>query len=205
MRKSGATRSALMQISVCVPLFCLGFSASVAHAQAVTPDTGKSLQSLTHQYCSKCHNTTDWAGGFAFDTLDPSHPGHDPQLWETAIMKLTGRLMPPAGQKQPSQPAVDAAIDYLENSLDASANDRGVGHVPLERLSRDEFAASVKGLLAVDVDPQEVLPTEIEVDGCRNWRPSSPAVAVAAAGKPGWVIRVSTHTRTGFPWAPAEG
>jgi hypothetical protein len=26
--------------------------------------TGKSLQSLTRQYCSKCHNTTDWAGGF---------------------------------------------------------------------------------------------------------------------------------------------
>ena len=110
----------------------------------------------------------DWAGGFAFDTLDPSHPGRDPQTWEMAVTKLTGRLMPPAGQKQPSQPAVDAAINYLQTSLDHSANDRGVGHVPLERLSRDEFAASVKGLLGVTVDPKEVLPTEIEVDGFSN-------------------------------------
>ena len=123
---------------------------------------------MINNICDKCHNTTDWAGGFAFDTLDLSNPGEDPQVWEQAITKLTGRLMPPAGQKQPSQAVVDAFLNYLETHLDNSAKDRGIGHVPLERLSRDEFAASVKGLLGVDVDPKQVLPTEIEVDGFSN-------------------------------------
>jgi len=118
--------------------------------------------------CDKCHNTTDWAGGFAFDTLDLSHPGQDPEIWEKAVTKLTGRLMPPAGQKQPSQALVDSFINYLDTRLDDSAKDRGIGHVPLQRLSRNEFAASVKGLLGVDVDPKQVLPTEIEVDGFSN-------------------------------------
>ena len=170
MGKTGERcKDALGRVGRCIPGVCLALAAPLAHGQAAAaPFTGKSLQSLTHEYCSKCHNTTDWAGGFAFDTLDPSQPGHDPQTWEMAVTKLTGRLMPPAGQKQPSQPAVDAAINYLQTSLDDSANDRGVGHVPLERLSRDEFAASVKGLLGVTVDPKEVLPTEIEVDGFSN-------------------------------------
>ncbi|HUN25858.1 MAG TPA: DUF1592 domain-containing protein [Steroidobacteraceae bacterium] len=126
------------------------------------------FHTMINTICDKCHNTTDWAGGFAFDTLDLSHPGQDPEIWENAITKLTGRLMPPAGQKEPSQAVVDSFIDYLEGRLDASSSDRGVGHVPLERLSRDEFAASVKGLLGVTVDPQQVLPTEIEVDGFSN-------------------------------------
>ncbi len=128
----------------------------------------KEFRALTQQYCTKCHNTTDWAGGFAFDILDWSHPGDDAEVWEKAVTKLTGRLMPPAGQKEPPQASVDAFINYLETRLDDSAQDRGVGHVPLERLSRNEFAASVKGLLGVDVDPKQVLPTEIEVDGFSN-------------------------------------
>ena len=170
MGKDGERRKAARRrISALIPVVCLVLSAPLTHGQPATASfTGKSLQSLTHEYCSKCHNTTDWAGGFAFDILDPSQPGRDPQTWEMAVTKLTGRLMPPAGQKQPSQPAVDAAVNYLETSLDNSANDRGVGHVPLERLSRDEFAASVQGLLGVTVDPKEVLPTEIEVDGFSN-------------------------------------
>ncbi len=76
--------------------------------------------------------------------------------------------MPPAGQQQPAQATIDAFIGYLSTRLDDSAKDRGVGHVPLERLTRTEFAASVKDILGVDVDPKQILPTEIEVDGFSN-------------------------------------
>jgi len=170
MRKSGTSFGyALRRVGACVPLAWLALSAGVAHGEAAgSADATKPFSDMIHGICDKCHNTTDWAGGFAFDTLDLSHPGQDPEIWEKAVTKLTGRLMPPAGQKQPSQAVIDSFLDYLETHLDASAKDRGVGHVPLERLSRDEFAASVKGLLGVDVDPKQVLPTEIEVDGFSN-------------------------------------
>jgi hypothetical protein len=177
MRKRGARlREALMHFGACVPIVWLAFSAGAAHAEGTQAgpqggagaDALKPFHTMINTICDKCHNTTDWAGGFAFDTLDLSHPGEDPEVWEKAVTKLTGRLMPPAGQKQPSEAVVDGFLNYLETSLDDSAKDRGVGHVPLERLSRDEFAASVYGLLGVSVDPKQVLPTEIEVDGFSN-------------------------------------
>ncbi|HTY95323.1 MAG TPA: DUF1592 domain-containing protein [Steroidobacteraceae bacterium] len=141
----------------------------VAPAQeAARPGADSGYNALINANCLKCHNTTDWAGNLAMDTLDVSHAGQDPEIWEKAVSKLRGRLMPPAGQKQPSQADVDSFVSYLETSIDSAAKDHRVGHVPIQRLSRNEFAASVKELVGVDVDPKQVLPTEIEVDGFSN-------------------------------------
>jgi Protein of unknown function (DUF1592)/Protein of unknown function (DUF1588)/Protein of unknown function (DUF1585)/Protein of unknown function (DUF1587)/Protein of unknown function (DUF1595) len=171
MRTSGALfRSALMLAGACVPLAWLTLSPEVAHGQgAVNADAARPFDELTHTYCVKCHNTTDWAGGWAVDAMDLVHPsGEDAELWEKAINKLRGRLMPPAGEKQPGQADVDAFVGYLETSIDAAAKDRRIGHVPIQRLNRNEFAASVKELVGVEVDPRQVLPTEIEVEGFDN-------------------------------------
>jgi hypothetical protein len=156
---------------VSLPVAWLALSAAVAQGQegtaAVDPAI-KPFADLISDNCLKCHNTTDWAGGMALDTLDLAHPGEDPETWEKAINKLRGRLMPPAGQKQPTQPEVDSFINYLETSVDAAARHTKVGHVPIQRLNRNEFAASVRGLIGVSVDPKQVLPTEIEVEGFNN-------------------------------------
>ncbi|HEY4213977.1 MAG TPA: DUF1592 domain-containing protein [Steroidobacteraceae bacterium] len=129
---------------------------------------GKVFGTLLENNCAKCHNSTDWAGSLAFDTEDVGHPGQDVEVWEKAIGKLRGRLMPPAGEKQPSQTDVDAFVNYLETSVDAAEKHPGVGHVPMQRLNRIEFATTVKGLIGVDIDPKQFLPTEIEVEGFSN-------------------------------------
>jgi mono/diheme cytochrome c family protein len=136
--------------------------------QAPAASTTHRFDELISNNCLNCHNATDWAGGLALDTLDVSQPGQDAQSWEKAINKLRGRLMPPAGEKQPSQADVDALVAYLETSVDAAAKEQRIGHVPIQRLNRVEFAASVKGLLGVEIDPKQVLPTEIEVEGFHN-------------------------------------
>jgi Protein of unknown function (DUF1592)/Protein of unknown function (DUF1588)/Protein of unknown function (DUF1585)/Protein of unknown function (DUF1587)/Protein of unknown function (DUF1595)/Cytochrome C oxidase, cbb3-type, subunit III len=176
MRGSGAlSRYALILAGVCVPLAWLGLLAGVAHGQeAASTGSDKALSNLAANYCEKCHNTTDWAGSLAMDSMDLSHTEQDPEVWEKAINKLRGRLMPPAGQKQPDQATVDSVIHYLETSLDAAgqeqaaAKDEKVGHVPIQRLNRTEFAASVRDLVGVHVDPKQVLPTDIEVEGFSN-------------------------------------
>ena len=48
------------------------------------------------QYCEKCHNTTDWAGSLAMDSLDLTHTDQDPEIWEKAITKLRGRILLPS-------------------------------------------------------------------------------------------------------------
>jgi mono/diheme cytochrome c family protein len=171
MSRSGASiRSALMVAGASGLLAWLAASAAEPgrNQDAVKDPAVQPFEHLIETHCLECHNTTDWAGSLALDTLDVSHAGQEPEVWEKAVNKLRGRLMPPAGEKQPSQADVDAFVAYLETSLDAAATTRRVGRTPLQRLNRTEFAASVKGLLGVDIDPKQALPTEIEVEGFNN-------------------------------------
>ena len=146
---------------------CLALAAGVAQGQE-SGASGKPLGELVDTYCVACHNASDWAGSLAFDTLDLGNIGQEPQVWEKAVVKLRGRLMPPAGEKQPGQAQVDALVRYLETTIDSAGGTRHVGHVPIQRLNRTEFAASVKNLIGVDIDPKQALPTEIEVEGFSN-------------------------------------
>ncbi|MEY4641817.1 MAG: hypothetical protein RLZZ227_1811 [Pseudomonadota bacterium] len=146
----------------CASLAGLGFVPAAYAAEAET------LNSLVQTYCVGCHNLDDYSGGLDLEAIDLTHPGANAELWETAIVKLRGRLMPPAGQEQPPQEQIDTALAFLESSIDAEAAKRHVGHVPIQRLNRTEFAASVKDLLDVEVDPEQVLPSDIEVEGFDN-------------------------------------
>src|SRR5688500_13458748 len=56
---------------------------------------------LLESYCVECHNATDWAGGVAFDTTQPDTAADDAEVWEKAVRKMRGALMPPPGKKQP--------------------------------------------------------------------------------------------------------
>jgi len=162
----------LMLVGASAPLASLTLAADVVQApETVKAGFDKTFTDMVNNRCEKCHNSTDWAGSLAMDTLDLSHAGQDPEVWEKAIAKLRSRLMPPAGAAQPAQADVDSVVDYLEATVDSAAKEqkgRPVGHVPIQRLSRNEFAASVKELVGVDVDPKQMLPTEIEVDGFSN-------------------------------------
>jgi hypothetical protein len=96
-----------------------------------------------------------------------SVPAH-PEIFEKAIRKLRGRQMPPPGNLQPSQQEVDALINWLENTLDESSKTHLAGHVPVQRLNRTEYGNAVRDLLAVEIDPTQYLPAEIEVEGFSN-------------------------------------
>jgi mono/diheme cytochrome c family protein len=123
---------------------------------------------LLETYCVDCHNAEDLAGDFAFPALDLDDVIHNQALWEAAAGKLRGRLMPPAGAPQPEQQDIDAFVSYLETSIDREADMAHVGHVQIQRMNRTEFAASVSGLIGIRVDPEQILPPEIEVEGFNN-------------------------------------
>jgi hypothetical protein len=196
MRKSGAMfGSAFRLAGTVVPMAWLALSPGLANAQAA--GGSKPLGDLVNNYCVGCHNAEDWAGSLAFDTLELGHVGQEPQIWEKTIGKLRGRLMPPAGQKQPGQGDVDAVVRFLETSLDSSADRNHVGHVPIQRLNRIEFATTVKSLIGVEVDPRQVLPTEIEVEGFSN-------IAEALAVSPAFMEQYISATRKAVKLAIGE-
>ena len=144
---------------------CLSFGAV---AQENT-DLGDHPQwGMLEQYCLECHNFEDWAGEIAFDMMTTSSLDEEPAVWERAVRKLRGRLMPPPGSEQPEQEEINEFVSWLEGSLDVNSTIPRAGHVPVQRMNRTEYALSVNELIGVEIDAEEYLPTEIEVDGFDN-------------------------------------
>lgn len=123
---------------------------------------------LLSTYCITCHSTRAKIGGLALDGLDLQNPAANAQIWEKALRKLRGRLMPPPGNPQPPQKDIDSFVAWMEASLDANTKGPKAGYVPVHRMNRTEYAASVKALVGVDVNEKEILPQDIQVGGFDN-------------------------------------
>src|SRR5262245_1439691 len=153
------------------------------------------------QYCVTCHNDRAKTGGVSFEGLTAESIGQHADVFEKAVRKLRGRVMPPPGARQPDGHAVDSLVAWLEVSLDR-ATAAGPSHlsdqVVLHRLNRKEYANAVRDLLAVEIDASELLPADDIAEGFDNIAAAlqvSPsfieqyviaarAVAVKALGRP---------------------
>jgi hypothetical protein len=132
-------------------------------------------------YCTECHNNDDLAGNVSFQGLRPESVPEHQEIFESAVRKLRGHLMPPPGSPQPKPAEVDGLIASLERAIDDGAKRQPkVGYVPAQRLNRTEYANAVKDLLGVEIDPAEYLPPEIEVKGFTN-------IAAALSVSPAYV------------------
>ena len=69
-------------------------------------------QALLNRYCVTCHNQKLRTAKLAFDELDLTHPEKNALIWERAIRKLRGGMMPPLGMPRPP-----AAVSYTHLTL----------------------------------------------------------------------------------------
>src|SRR5262249_11966081 len=141
-----------------------------AAAQAPSPlPTPVPQRALLDSYCIGCHNQRAKIGGLALDTLDLSDVSKNGDVWEKAVRKLRGGLMPPPGNRRPDAAAVETFITALEGALDqAAVGHPNPGRVALHRLNRTEYANAIEDLLAIHIDPNELLPKDDEADGFDN-------------------------------------
>jgi hypothetical protein len=150
-------------------VICIGFAVSVVTTATLGQESGSTqARGMLDTYCAGCHNSKVHAGGVAFDalTLDAVHEHAD--VWEAAVRKLRGRLMPPPGSRQPDQREIDAFVVWMEAQLDRAAGGPVAGHVPPQRMTRTEYGTAVNDLLGIELDAKELLPAEIEVNGFDN-------------------------------------
>src|SRR5262249_29871372 len=127
-------------------------AAEPPEAGAAPQATGSTAQLETiNQYCVGCHNDRGKAGGVSFQGLTPAGIGEHSDIFEKAVRKLRGRVMPPPGAKQPDAKAVDSLVAWLEDTLDKAETK---AHIPdqvvLHRLNRKEYSNAVRDLLAVE-------------------------------------------------------
>lgn len=121
------------------------------------------------KYCINCHNTTDWAGGIAFDALSAEEIASDSETWEKAIRKLETGMMPPAGKPRPARAVLEAFAGELAARLDnASLIHPYPGSKSLHRLNRTEYANAVRDVLGLQVDVTTLLPADDSAEGFDN-------------------------------------
>ena len=128
-------------------------------------------RAMLNTYCVGCHNARLKTGGLVLEGLNTQQVAADAATWEKVLKKLRGRLMPPPGLPQPPQKDIDSFTASMENALDKQATQvKGpkAGYVPIQRLNRTEYAASVKALIGVNVDEKEILPQDVQVEGFDN-------------------------------------
>jgi len=214
-----------------VALLSGGYSASQTTApigaQASQTVDGQAQVATIKQYCAGCHNDRAKVGGVSFEGLTAESAGQSiaqhGELFEKAVRKLRGRVMPPPGARQPESASVDSLVSWLERSLDRAEGQAHVrDQVVLHRLNRKEYGNAVRDLLAVDIDASDLLPADDVAEGFDNIATAlqvSPsfieqyviaarAVAVKAVGKPdarpgGWTFRAGPGTQlTHVPGLP---
>jgi len=174
------------------------------------PQTAAEQQLATiNQYCVACHNDRTKTAGLSFQGITAASVGERAEVFEKAVRKMRGRVMPPPGARQPSAAAVDSLVAFLETTLDRVPTQAHLrDKVVLHRLNRKEYTNAVRDLLAVDFDAASVLPADDIAEGFDNIADAlqvSPSfieqyvlaarlVAVKAMGRPdarpgGWTFR----------------
>ncbi|MBV8728395.1 MAG: DUF1592 domain-containing protein, partial [Acidobacteriia bacterium] len=125
---------------------------------------------LISKYCISCHNEKLKTANLALDRADAEHPSNAAETWEKVIVKLRSRAMPPVGIRRPDNAEYDRVAAWLESELDraAAAHPNPGRSASLHRLNRAEYANAVRDLLAVDVDPQAMLPPDEQAFGFEN-------------------------------------
>lgn len=146
-------------------------SVNVAHEGLDAWAKGSDRQlKLLGQYCMDCHNSSDWAGGVAFDSMSLDELAKDAAIWEEAVRKLRAGLMPPQGQPRPERAVLDGMVQWLGTGLDLSWNVApNPGAEPISRLNRAQYANAVRDLLAFDAgDLVSTLPADATAGGFDN-------------------------------------
>jgi hypothetical protein len=145
--------------------------AASSHRTEPAPPPSSTLpdQALVQKYCSSCHNDRAKTGGVSFEGIQVAEAGQHSEMWEKALVKLRGGMMPPQGMPRPDEATMNAFIVALENTLDAQARrNPDPGFKPVHRLNRTEYGNAIRDLLDLDVDVTDLLPADDESHGFDN-------------------------------------
>jgi mono/diheme cytochrome c family protein len=182
---------------VAAALGCIYFGSPPVSAEqsAESGAAARKGHALFEKYCFDCHNTVDWAGGLAFDTLSFSDIPAEAETWEKIVRQLRTRSMPPAGKPRPNADSYDSFAGFLETQLDAAAAAKPNPGRPaaVHRLNRAEYTNAIRDLLALDVDGESLLPADEAGAGFDN---SGQILSVSALLMERYLIAARQISRT---------
>ncbi len=195
-------RISALFVSGCIALTLSTVQTSARQTQqAPSPATSAAPKAVFEQYCITCHNQKLHTAGLELDSLDPTNPGPNAEVWEKVIAKLRAGSMPPPGRPRPDASTYHAVASWLEHEIDrsweASPNPGRIAAV--HRLNRAEYNNAIRDLLALDLDVKPLLPGDETADGSFDNIADVLSISTAHLERYMSVARQVTRLATGLP------
>lgn len=139
---------------------------------AITPCSAQSpvevrwqqeIQPLVQEYCLDCHSGAEPDGSLDLEQFTSvSRIADQRRLWKKLASRVRDGQMPPPAAPQPDPRIRQQLLDWIENDLPsvACSHPHHAGPVTLRRLTRSEYANTIRDLLKVDYDPAGEFPTD---------------------------------------------
>jgi mono/diheme cytochrome c family protein len=157
-------------VLLAVPLLLLALpharSGAEPRPQAARKPDGRFRTFLT-RHCLECHSGAKPKGDFSVDKLAPDFDNAaNRERWLAVLKRVQAGEMPPRTKPRPAQKDVQALAGWI--AAKAGAPRRAQGRTVVRRLNRIEYQNTVRDLLGIDVDFQEMLPADSSASGFDN-------------------------------------
>ena len=132
---------------------------------AVAEDTTSfdASQKFLNTYCKACHIGKAAQGEFDVQTVaTPATLQTHAQKWTKLALRVRNGDMPPKGAPSPALDVRDQFVNWVDTSVRNAvcAANPAVRPSPVRRLNRDEYSATVRDLLSINMDVGQALPVD---------------------------------------------
>jgi hypothetical protein len=134
-----------------------------AIASQTGPYSFPDAQQFLRVHCQSCHQGSAPAGGFPLKQIDsPASLRSDADRWNKVALRVHNGEMPPKGLPAPPLDEREQFSQWVTASVhEAVCSASSVpAPAPIRRLNRDEYAATVRDLLDIQVDLTSSLPAD---------------------------------------------
>lgn len=133
----------------------------------VAPKLDDHVGTFLTKHCQSCHTGEKPKGGFSVEKLTPDLDSTaNRERWLAALKRVQAGEMPPKAKPRPAEKDTQAFATWIETK--AAAARQAHGRTVLRRLNRVEYQNTVRDLLGIDVDFQEMLPADSSANGFDN-------------------------------------
>lgn len=138
-----------------------------ADAKSVVDPTGPFFA----QHCRGCHSGSKPKGKFLLESLSPDFADEaNRKRWLTVLEQVKEGTMPPTEKPRPLAKDVETLAGWISERTAAAeaAQSASQGRVVMRRLNRAEYTNTVRDLLGVDVELNDLLPEDTSSSGFDN-------------------------------------
>ena len=173
LTRAGGRRSFRMRQLAAGLVWC-GLVAIAPRAGAADP-VAKPVEEPTRpfltEHCQACHTGAKPKGKFRLDSLTQDfNDKANRERWLAVLEQVKTGAMPPKEKPRPSAKDATTLADWIGGRVATgeAARNAAQGRVAMRRLNRAEYMNTVRDLLGVDIDLNDLLPPDATANGFDN-------------------------------------